>query len=366
MNLSKTKEILTKVEESHLPKAKDLEYLLSLEGPHLDMVFDSADRVRKHFAGNGILLRGIVEFSNYCRNSCSYCGLNRNNKRLKRYRMDGDEIIESVNSLAGCGIKTVVLQSGEEDDLDIHWLAKIISKIKTDFNIAVTLSIGERSFQDYKTLKDSGADRYLLKIETSDRDLYAKLHPSMSFDNRIRCLYDLKKLGFQTGSGNIIGLKGQSLKTIANDIIFFKKMSLEMVSVGPFIPHHETELAAQARGDIGLTLKALALTRIVVKGAHMPATTALGSQEKDFRIDGLKAGANVLMPNFTPLKYKALYEIYPGKRCITEQSEACIGCLTKKAESIGRRIDYSRGDSIRDGSHSELGLSPERDTLTLS
>jgi biotin synthase len=169
----------------------------------------------------------------------------------------------------------------------------------------------------------------------------------MSFENRLRCLKGLKKLGFQTGSGNIIGLKGQNLKILAEDIIFFKDEALDMIGIGPFIPHHETELALQARGDISLTLKVMALTRIVVKYAHMPATTALGSQEKDFRVDGLKAGANVLMPNFTPLKYKALYEIYPGKRCITEDSVLCTGCLARKVESIGRKVDYSRGDSVK-------------------
>ncbi len=345
--MSKTDLILKRIYDADIPDSKDLEYLLSLKNDAaLCKLFCFADEVRAEFAGPGVLLRGIVEFSSFCRNACLYCGLNRNNRNLQRYRLTSKEILGSIARLSAAGIKTVVLQSGEDDALDYLWFAGIIQEIKAKFSIAITLCLGERTLREYKVWRRAGADRYLLKIETSDRKLYESLHPGMSFPNRLRCLRQLRELGYQVGSGNIIGLKGQSLKHIAGDIIFFKQNNFDMIGIGPFIPHQRTKLSSQSRGDTRLTLKTLALTRIVTKYPHLPATTALGSQEEDYRVDGLKIGANVLMPNFTPLKYKALYEIYPGKRCISEESRTCLGCLKKKVNSIGRELDYSRGDSL--------------------
>jgi len=346
--LSNIDVIIKRVYEGLSPDLEDLIKLLSLQKEEeKQRIFSFADKVRHEFMGDGILLRGIIEFSNTCRNSCLYCGLNKFNKKLKRYRLNKEEILESVKVLAAQGIKTVVLQSGEEDGLEPGWLAEIISEIKKQFNVAITLSVGERDFNDYKLWKDAGADRYLLKIETTDRKLYDTLHPGMSLDNRLRCLKDLQKLNYQTGSGIIIGLRGQSIESIAKDIQFLKQENYEMIGIGPFIPHQETELKAEPKGGLDLTLKAVAITRIVTRNAHLPATTALGSLGDDYRIEGLKAGANVLMPNFTPLKYKELYEIYPGKRCISEAGSACIGCLNLKVETIGRKLDFSRGDSLK-------------------
>jgi len=330
------------------PELEDLVYLLSLKTQEeKQILYYFADKVRREFMGEGVLLRGIIEFSNTCRNSCLYCGLNKFNKKLERYRLSRDEILASVKALADQGIKTVVLQSGEEDGLKPDWLAEIISEIKKQFDIAITLSVGERAFKNYKLWKDAGADRYLLKIETTDRELYDILHPGMSFENRLRCLKDLQKLNYQTGSGIIIGLKNQSIESIGRDIQFLKRENFEMIGIGPFIPHQQTKLGNESKGELDLTLKTVALTRIVTRNAHLPATTALGSLGDDYRIDGLKAGANVLMPNFTPIKYKELYEIYPGKRCISEAGSACIGCLNLKVEAIGRKLDFSRGDSLR-------------------
>jgi biotin synthase len=330
------------------PRLTDLEFLLSREDPReLQEIFDSADQVRKQFMGEGILLRGLVEFSSHCRNSCFYCGLNKNNLALERYRLSKEEILSCVNQLDSCKIKTVVLQSGEEDDLDPLWLKSVIEEIKARFEIAITLSIGERSREEYKIWKDAGADRYLLKIETSDKKLYDSLHTGMSFENRLRCLRDLRDLGYQVGCGNMIGLKGQTFKTLAQDILFFKENNFDMIGIGPFIPHPQSRMASQKKGEVDLTLKVLALTRIVTKNTHLPATTALGSLEEDFRIKGLKSGANVLMPNFTPLKYRKLYEIYPNKRCINEPIGPCASCMESLAASVGRYIDYSLGDSLR-------------------
>jgi biotin synthase len=349
MNMSKLSGLLNKIYAAALPEPEDLEQVLSLSGQdELGELFAFADKIRQKFCGNGIVLRGIIEFSNFCARECFYCGLNKNNRKLERYRMNKDELLEAIGYLAACNIKTVVLQSGEEAGLDVLWLRDAILKIKSSFDIAVTLSVGERSADDYRVWRQAGADRYLLKIETSDESLYSSMHPRMDFRNRLNCLRILKESGYQVGSGNIIGLPGQTLKTIARDIIFFKRNDFDMIGIGPFIPHQDTALAGQNRGDAGLTLKAIALTRIVTRNAHIPATTALGSLDKDYRIDGLKCGANVLMPNFTPQPYRKLYEIYPQKRCVNEPVGACNFCMDDMAKSLGRFIDYSKADSLKE------------------
>lgn len=341
--------VLNNVYQANNPKIEDLIYILSSENKDdLKELFDFSDNVRKEFMGEGILLRGIVEFSNSCQNTCYYCGLNKNNLGLIRYRLTQKEIIDSVEEIVKKNIKTVVLQSGEDKDLDYIWLAEIIKEINSRFDIAITLSVGERKEKEYKAWRDAGADRYLLKIETTNRTLYEFLHPAMSFDNRLKCLDVLDALGYQVGTGNIIGLKNQTFESIAEDILFFKTKNFDMIGIGPFIPHQQTELKTEPKGRIDLTLKTVALTRIVTKNSHIPATTALGSiVEEDFRIQALKAGANVLMPNFTPLNVKKLYEIYPNKRCVNEAQGACSFCAETIAKSIGRVIDYSRGDSLK-------------------
>ena len=339
---------LKNVYESIMPERGDLEKLLLLDDEaEVRSLFIFADEVRKKFMGDGIALRGIVEFSNFCRNRCFYCGLNKDNKGLARYTLTDREIAESVRALVLSGVKTVVLQSGEDDGLDPEWLSGMIRMIKANFGIAITLSVGERTRREYEMWRDAGADRYLLKIETSDRNLYDSLHAGMDFDNRVRCLKDLKELGYQTGSGVMVGLKGQTPRSLAEDILFFKRWDFDMIGIGPFIPHAQTRLSGERHGDEMMTLKMVALTRIMTKSAHVPATTALGSLARDFRVDALKAGANVLMPNFTPKDYKKLYEIYPNKRCVDESTELCIPCIETMASSIGRTIEYSRGDSLR-------------------
>lgn len=348
MNMSKISELLNKIYICQLPDAEDLEYLLSLEQKEdLKELFDFANQVRKSFCGDGIILRGIIEFSNFCDKECFYCGLNKNNHQLSRYRMNKNELIKAVKHLASCNIKTVVLQSGEDPGLDVLGLRDIISEIKSNFSIAITLCVGERSLEDYQIWKNAGADRYLLKIETCDKNLYESMHPKMSFTRRLDCLKDLRGLGYQVGSGNLIGLAGQNLKTIAQDIIFFKQNNFDMIGIGPFIAHGQTKFANQKNGEALLVLKTIALTRIITKNAHLPATTALGSLDQDYRLDGLKCGANVLMPNFTPQPYRKLYEIYPDKRCVKEAVDSCNSCMDSLAQSIGRFIDYSQGDSLK-------------------
>ena len=339
--------LLERIYAAPMPELADIEAVLRSEGPQeLQSLFDFSEAVRRQFVGDGVLLRGIIEFSNVCRNTCLYCGLNRGNRRLQRYRLTREQILASAKKVRAAGIRTVVLQSGEEDDLDADWLREIIEQIKSSLDLAVTLCVGERSRREYQLWRAAGADRYLLKIETSDPDLYEQLHPGMSFANRRRCLQELAELGYQTGSGNLVGLKGQTVTHLARDVQFFKEGDFDMISVSPFIPHPQTPLAQEPAGELLLTLKMTALARIVSRNAHIPATTAIGSLHgRDERPKALAAGANVLMPNFTPVPYRRHYEIYPNKRCVGENVDACPACVEQMVAGIGRWVDYSRGDS---------------------
>jgi len=346
--MSNLEGLLARVRDAVLPSKDDLKEILSKEGEsELKSIFSFADKIRKKFCGDGIFLRGIIEFSNYCVRDCFYCGLNRDNLKLRRYRMGKDEVLNSIAFLAGNNIKTVVLQSGDDASIDAAELKDIILEIKKRFDMAITLSVGERKLEDYKAWKEAGADRYLLKIETSDKKLYESMHTDMSFDRRIKCLDALRDLGYQVGSGNMVGLPGQTTGMLAKDIIFFKEKDLDMIGIGPFIPHDDSRFGQQKTGDSLFTLKVIALTRIVTKNAHIPATTALGSLDKDYRLDGLACGANVIMPNFTPQPYRRLYEIYPGKKCVDEPVGACNFCIDSMAKDLGRFIDYGRGDSLK-------------------
>ncbi len=349
MKIPEVQSVLERVYSAAMPDCGDIEFLLSMEqDSDMDLLFNYADSARKEFVGDEILLRGLVEFSNYCRNTCFYCGLNKNNTNLQRYRLTDEQIMSAVKEIADAKIKTVVLQSGEDDALDANWLKELIEQIKSRFDIAVTLSVGERSYDDYKLWRQAGADRYLLKIETTDKQLYRSLHSRMSFENRLECSRNLKKLGYQNGSGCLVGLKDQTIRSLAEDILFFKKENFEMLGIGLFIPHQATPLKNEPVGNLNLALKVIAVTRIVTKNTNMPATTAIGSiGDSDARLLALKAGANVLMPNFTPQPYRKLYEIYPGKRCTFEQSGGCVDCLENMAKSINRSINYSRGDVFK-------------------
>jgi len=339
---------LERVERSPLPEYADLVSLLSVDDPAENQeILNAADRTRKQCVGDGVLLRGIVEFGSYCSNTCSYCGLHAGNTALTRYRLSAEEVLASVDAIAAQGIQTVVLQSGEDAGLDPSWLARIVEEIKARHGISVTLSVGEWPKPEYALWRSAGADRFLLKIESSDTELYESLHHNRLLSSRLRSLEDLADLGYQVGSGIMVGLKGQSLSHIARDILFFRRRDFDMIGIGPFLPHPQTRLGDQKRGDVTLTLKTLALTRIVTRDSHLPATTALGSMGEDYRPSALQAGANVLMPNFTPMAYKKLYEIYPGKRCVSEPTGACAFCMESMVSSIGRFIDYGRGDSLK-------------------
>lgn len=307
-----------------------------------DWLFKLADKIRKENVGDEVHLRGLIEFSNICKRTCKYCGLRSGNKDLDRYRISPEDIISYSKKAADMGYKTIVLQSGEDSFYSAAKLAQIINKIK-EFDIAVTLSVGEMSRDEYKILKDSGADRFLLRIETTDEDLYKKMHPNMDYNNRLRCLKDLKELGYEVGTGCLVGLKGQTIDSLADDILFFKNIDADMVGIGPFIAHPNTPLKNNPNGSFELALKVMALTRILLKNINIPATTAMETLNPNGRIIALQSGANVVMPNVTTTDYRAKYEIYPGKICINENPEQCRSCIEEKIKSIGRTISKDYG-----------------------
>jgi biotin synthase len=341
--LHKIQRLLEKISEAALPERQDIESVLSIEDSlSLQGVFSFADSLRAETKGRAILLRAIIEFSNVCRNRCAYCGISKNNPGLPRYRLSREEIMESVSRLHAFGIGTVILQSGEDPCLDGAWLASVIQEIKSRFGLIVTLSVGERSFKEYALWRGAGADRYLLKIETTDEALYRSLHPAMSFTRRMRLISELRSLGYETGSGNIAGLPGQTLGMIARDILFFKKMHLEMVGINSFIPHPDTPLAYHRPGSSLMALKIIALTRILLKEANIPATTALAHiGGSDARKDALMAGANVLMLNFTPEKYKPYYTLYPYVLRASGSVAGYKDFLAETAQACGRSIAYA-------------------------
>ena len=307
-----------------------------------DWLFSLADKIRKENVGDEVHLRGLIEFSNICKRTCKYCGLRCENKDIGRYRIEPDDIIFYAQKAVDMGYKTIVLQSGEDEYYSRELLCKIIKGIKT-LDVALTLSIGERCFDDYKAFKDCGADRYLIRIETTDKELYKKMHPHMSFENRVRCLKDLGKLGYEVGTGCLVGLPGQTIESLANDILFFKEINADMVGIGPFIAHPHTPLKDCLNGDFTLALKVMALTRILLKNINIPATTAMETLNPNGRIIALQSGANVVMPNVTTTEYRAKYEIYPNKICINENPSQCYNCVSGKIRSIGRSVSTGYG-----------------------
>ncbi|MBQ3640935.1 [bacterium] len=307
-----------------------------------DWLFSYADKVRKENVGDDVHLRGLIEFSNICKSTCKYCGLRCENKTISRYRMTPENIISAAENAVKSGYKTIVLQSGEDNYFSKEIMCEIIKEIKK-FDTALTLSIGEHTYEEYKAYKEAGADRYLLRIETTDNELYKTLHPNMSFENRVRCLNDIKELGYETGTGSLVGLQNQTTESIADDILFFIKIKADMVGVGPFIAHPETPLKNTKNGDFTLALKVMAITRIMLPNINIPATTAMETLNPNGRVIALNSGANVVMPNATPLEYRAKYEIYPNKICLDEEPMKCRKCIEAKIKSIGRTIASGYG-----------------------
>ena len=334
-------QLIEKAEQTH--QLTEAELLSILEDPQADTaLFASADRVRKKQVGDEVHLRALIEFTNICKNQCLYCGLQCQNKSITRYRLSTTEIETLAQKAVAYGYKTVVLQGGEDPFFTVDILAPLLEQIKK-LKLAITLSIGERTRADYAALKQAGADRFLLRIETTNKALYEKYNPGMSFENRLRCLSDLKELGYEVGTGILVGLPGQTLRSLARDILFFKQLQADMIGLGPFIPNPDTPLKDAPLPPLTLALKVMALTRLLLPDINIPATTAMETIEPHGRMKALQAGANVVMPNVTEGDARLNYALYPGKACAGEDPSQCRGCLTAKLASIGRPVSTGYG-----------------------
>ncbi len=341
-----------------------LYWLQEDDASKLTTLWERADTIRKDKVGDEVHLRGLLEISNHCARQCGYCGLRSNNKGIERYRMPKDEILSCIRDAVRFGYGTVVMQAGEDFGLAREWIADIVQWTKAETPLAVTLSLGERPYEDLEAWREAGADRYLLRFETSDPQLYDLIHPSFpgKVSDRIAILKSLRALGYEIGSGVMLGIPGQSYDSLASDIELFRGLDLDMIGVGPYISHPATPLGTgdwrkaipqeeQVPDSELSTYKVVALIRMVCPEANIPSTTALATLNKaSGRELGLMRGANVVMPNLTPTKYRALYEIYPAKVCIDETSQQCLGCLHGRIRSIGRQIGTGQGGRTGKGS----------------
>ena len=334
-----------------------LGWLREEDPKRLQELWQLADETRRRHVGNAVHLRGLVEISNFCARQCAYCGLRVGNNRLARYRMPMDEIFAAAQKAVEFGYGTVVLQAGEDYGILAESLAGVVRRIKSETPLAVTLSLGERPDEDLALWRKAGADRYLLRFETSDRNLFDAIHPPLGNEkcDRFAILKRLRDLGFEVGSGIMVGIPGQTYASVAQDIALFHELDLDMIGIGPFIPHPATPLGNGLQSESALNgeqvpntelmvYKAVALTRLARPDANIPATTALATINKiNGRELGLQRGANVFMPNLTPLKYRKLYEIYPDKACMAETGDACRGCLNSRIRMIGRHAGHGTG-----------------------
>ncbi len=334
-----------------------LQWLRETDSKTLDGLWHAADEKRKEWVGDAIHLRGLIECSSVCIRSCTYCGLAKENKELTRYRMTSKEMIECAHRAVDLGYGTVVLQGGEDYGLTKDMISETIRAIKSETKLAVTLSLGERTDEELVAWREAGADRYLLRFETSRQDLYEKIHPNVlgKVSDRMAILRRLKELGYEVGTGIMLGIPGQTYEDVAKDIVLFSEMDVDMIGMGPYLAHEDTPLGEEAEdicaetedqcpsGEL-ITYKAVALARLLCPWANIPATTALATINKvDGRELALSRGANIVMPNVTPVKYRALYEIYPDKACIEETAEQCQGCLDARIRNIHRHIGIGPG-----------------------
>lgn len=337
------------IEQHCLTRAEYLELLKSWQDSDVvNRLSEEAVRLRKEYYGDKVFTRGLIEFTNYCRNNCYYCGIRRDNKNISRYRLTCDEIMECCRAGYELGYRTFVLQGGEDPYYTDERMSEIIRSIKTGFpDCALTLSIGEKSYESYRLFREAGVGRYLLRHETADCSLYSSLHPDeMKLETRIQCLYDLKSLGYQVGAGFMVGSPGQTLEHLAEDLVFLQELRPQMVGIGPFIPHHDTIYADEKAGSVELTLFLLSVIRIMLPKVMLPATTALGTMDPFGREKGLQYGANVVMPNLSPVKNRKMYELYDNKICTGEEAAECRGCLGRRVMSAGYRLVEERGDAL--------------------
>lgn len=345
--LEEGRELLKRLEKKGSLQEQEYVRLLCCYSPQLaEAAAEKAVKKRQDIYGSEVYIRGLIEISSHCKNDCLYCGIRRSSQSCQRYRLTPQEIWDCCREGYGLGFRTFVLQGGEDGYYTDRILCGIVEKIKEEYpDCVVTLSLGERSRDSYRVLHQAGADRYLLRHETADRSHYSKLHPpEMSFENRLRCLSDLREIGYQVGCGFMVGSPFQTGETLAKDLKFIEEFQPDMCGIGPFIPHHDTPFAGETAGTLEQTLFLLSLIRLIVPGVLLPATTALGTIHPKGRELGILAGANVVMPNLSPEAVRKKYELYDNKICTGSESAQCLWDLERRMEAIGYRVVVSRGD----------------------
>ena len=331
----------------HELSLSDYEYILENRCDEAaETLAELAVKTRKQIYGNAVFTRGLIEISNICKNDCLYCGIRKSNDNCQRYHLTPQQILECADEGYSLGFRTFVLQGGEDGYYTDDMLTDIIAKIKERYpECAVTLSLGERSFESYKRLYDAGADRYLLRHETADEEHYNKLHPeNMSFRRRMQCLRDLREIGYQVGCGFMVGSPYQTVRALAKDLKFIEAFKPDMCGIGPFIPHKDTPFGQEPPGTADLTCYLLSIIRLIHPPVLLPSTTALGTIDPLGREQGIKAGANVVMPNLSPVSTRKKYELYDNKICTGEESAQCRSCLNRRMSSVGYEIVTDRGD----------------------
>lgn len=340
------KKLIDKLEKEQRLSFEEYLTLINNRNECSEYLKKRASYTRSKYYSNKIYIRGLIEISNYCKNNCYYCGIRRDNACAERYRLTKEEIITCTDEGYKLGFRTFVLQGGEDSYYSDELLCSIISEIKNNHpDCAVTLSLGERSYESYRALKEAGADRYLLRHETANKEHYGRMHPdSMSFDTRIRCIEDLKSLGYQTGIGFMVGSPFQTDEDLAREMLFIRDINPEMVGIGPFIPHKDTPFKDFPAGTAELTTFLLSLIRLTLPRVLLPATTALGTIDPMGREKGIEAGANVLMPNLSPAGIRNKYLLYDNKICTGEEAAQCIVCLKNRISKTGCEIVTERGD----------------------
>lgn len=337
------------LENNRTLKRKDFKTLLLSEDKDVDAyLFSRARAITEEWYGKEIFIRALIEFSNYCKQNCLYCGLRRDNQNVDRYRLNKEEILKCCEEGYTLGFRTFVLQSGEDNYYTPEIMSDIIQSInKTYPDCAITLSIGEKDKDTLQSYFNAGGNRYLLRHETITAEHYNKLHPKeMKIDTRKECLYQLKKIGFQTGCGIMVGTPYQTVDNIINDLYFMADLAPEMIGIGPYLPSKNTPFKEHKPGSLELTLRLLAIIRLMHPDVLLPATTALATIHPKGRERGILAGANVIMPNVSPLRFKKKYQIYDNKACTGDEAAHCIGCLERKLNTIGYKISNQRGDHL--------------------
>lgn len=338
------KKLIDKLKKTH--NLADGEFYELLSSPTSPYLTESADEVRNSVYGKKVFVRGLIEVSNYCKNNCYYCGIRCANSALERYRLTKADILDCCHDGYSLGFRTFVMQGGEDSALTDDFICDTVREIKKTFpDCAVTLSLGERSYESYKAMYDAGADRYLLRHESASAELYLQLHPdSMSLENRKECLFSLKKIGYQTGSGFMVGAPFQTLEDIIADIRFLQELQPEMIGIGPYITHKDTPFADKKSGTLEMTLKLISIFRLIFPSVLLPATTALGTITDGGREQGILAGANVVMPNLSPKSVRKLYSLYDNKLHSGSESAEALAELKSRMAQIGFEIPVSRGD----------------------